>query len=196
MGEGAGLYAVYCSKLSFWCGDSHGDVGIRGSPRHDRRDRAPRRPAISVRPAVSGARSRVGAVLSGILLLIVGSTALAARSPASACRAGQRSSLLADLIFGRDIGRHVGVSEAAWQRFLAQEVTPRFPDGLTVMNASGQWRDRATGRTVHEPSKVVMIVLPGHTDDQARLAAVVAAYKRQFRQQSVGLIVQPACTAF
>jgi hypothetical protein len=129
-------------------------------------------------------------------LLIVGSTTLAAQSPESACRAGQEPRRLADLIFGRDIGRHVGVSEAAWQRFLAREVTPRFPDGLTVMKAFGQWRDRATGRMVREPSKVVMIVLPGHADDQARLEAVVAAYKRQFRQRSVGLIVQPACTAF
>ena len=104
--------------------------------------------------------------------------------------------MLAELTFGRDIGRHVGVSEAAWQRFLAREVTPRFPDGLTVMSAVGQWRDRSNGRIVREPSKLVMIVLPGKADDQARLDAVVAAYKQQFRQQSVGVIVQPACTAF
>ncbi len=145
---------------------------------------------------MSGARSRIGIVLSGILLLIVGSTTLAAQSPGSVCQAGLQSKLLADLTFGRDIGRHVGVSEAAWQRFLAREVTPRFPDGLTVMNASGQWRDHGTGRIVREPSKVVMIVLSGRADDQARLDAIVAAYKRQFHQQSVGVIVQPACTAF
>jgi uncharacterized protein DUF3574 len=196
MAAGAGLYAVYCSELSFWCRDSDGYVGIRRCTRNDQRNCPPGRPAISIRRAVSGIRSRLGAVLCGILLLNVGSTALAAQSPASACHAGQQARLLADLTFGRDVGRHIGVSEPAWQRFLAREVTPRFPDGLTVMNAFGQWRDRATGRLVREPSKVVMIVLPGHADDQARLDAVVAAYKSRFHQQSVGVILQPACTAF
>jgi hypothetical protein len=138
----------------------------------------------------------LGPVLFTILLLIGGSTALAARSLTSPCRAGQQSRLMAELTFGRDIGRHVGVSEAAWRRFLDREVTPRFPDGLTVVSALGQWRDRDTGRIVREPSKLLMIVLPGNADDQARLDAVVAAYKRQFKQQSVGVIVQPACTAF
>lgn len=98
-------------------------------------------------------------------------------------------------MFGRDIGNRVGVSEQAWQRFLAREITPRFPDGLTVTDASGQWRDPASGRIVREPSKLVIIVLPGN-DDEARLDAVVDAYKRQFRQQSVALVVEPACVSF
>ena len=148
---------------------------------------------------MSGARCRtrtLGPVLFIILLLAGGSKALAAQDPASACRAGQQPRLMAELTFGRDIGRHVGVSEAAWRRFLDREVTPRFPDGLTVVSALGQWRDRSTGRVVREPSKLIMIVLPGNADDQARLDAIVAAYKRQFHQQSVGVIVQPACAAF
>jgi hypothetical protein len=49
---------------------------------------------------------------------------------------------------------------------------------------------------VHEPSKHVEIVLPGNKDDDARLDAVVDAYKRAFRQHSVGVIVRPACVAF
>ena len=32
------------------------------------------------------------------------------------------------------------VSEREWALFLGQIVTPRFPDGLTVFEASGQWR--------------------------------------------------------
>lgn len=138
----------------------------------------------------------LGPVLFAILLSTGGPGAVAAPGAAPACRAGQHSRLMAELIFGRDIGRRTGVSEAAWRRFLDREVTPRFPDGLTVVNAVGQWRDRSTGRIVREPSKMLMIVLPGNADDHARLDAVVAAYKRQFQQQSVGIIVQPACAAF
>ncbi len=79
---------------------------------------------------------------------------------------------------------------------MAREITPRFPDGLTVTDALGQWRDPDSGRIVREPSKRVEIVLPGKADDRTRLDAIMSAYKRQFRQRSVGLIVQPACVSF
>ena len=74
-------------------------------------------------------------------------------------------------------GHGIGVSESAWQLFVARELVSRFPDGLTIIDAIGQWRDRDSGRIVREPSKHVEIVLPGNKDDDARLDAVVAAYK-------------------
>jgi hypothetical protein len=112
------------------------------------------------------------------------------------CRGAQQPKEVAELLFGRNIGSRLGVSEAAWARFLAREVTPRFPDGLTVVDALGQWRDRDTGRIVRERSKRVEIVLPGSEDDAAKLDAVVAAYKSRFRQQAVGVVVRPACVSF
>jgi len=60
----------------------------------------------------------------------------------------------------------------------------------------GQWRDPAAGTIVREPTKKVEIVLPGNADDAARLDAVVKAYKRKFRQHSVGVIVRSACVSF
>lgn len=123
-------------------------------------------------------------------------TGAIAQDPASACHGAQQRRNVAELLFGRDIGNRLGVSETAWQRFVAREITPRFPDGLTVTDALGQWRDPDSGRMVREPSKRVEIVLPGNPDDEARLEAIEAAYKRQFRQRSVGLIVQSACVAF
>ncbi|MFY9692910.1 MAG: DUF3574 domain-containing protein [Xanthobacteraceae bacterium] len=54
----------------------------------------------------------------------------------------------------------------------------------------------ASGGLVREATKRVDIVLRGHADDQAKLDAVVTAYKREFRQQSVGVIVQWACVSF
>jgi hypothetical protein len=100
---------------------------------------------------------------------------------------------VAELMFGRDIGSRLGVSERDWMRFLSREITPRFPDGLTVTDAFGQWRDRDTGKIVREPSERVEIVLPGKADDQAQLDAVAAAYKQQFHQQEVRVIVRSAC---
>jgi hypothetical protein len=113
-----------------------------------------------------------------------------------ACRGAQKPREVAELLFGRNIGNRLGVSEAAWARFVARELTPRFPDGLTVVDAVGQWRDRDTGKVVREPSKRVEIVLPGGEDDAAKLDAAVAAYKNRFRQQAVGVVVRPACVSF
>jgi hypothetical protein len=72
----------------------------------------------------------------------------------------------------------------------------RFPNGLTVFNAAGQWREQAMDKIVREPSKVVQIVLPGQVDDIARLNEIVEAYKTRFKQQSVVMIVRPACVSF
>jgi hypothetical protein len=140
-------------------------------------------------------RAVCGCLLGAILLSTAANTA-GAQTLALVCHGAQRPGTIAELLFGRDIGGHLGVSEAAWRRFVAREIAPRFPDGLTVASASGQWRDRKSGKIVREPSKLVLIALPGNADDQARLDAVVAAYKREFRQQSVGFIVQSACVSF
>jgi hypothetical protein len=78
-----------------------------------------------------------------------------------------------ELMFGRNIGGRLGVTEARWARFLAREVTPRFPDGLTVFDANGQWRDAKRGRAVREPSKIVRVLTSA--DAQQQIDAIVAA---------------------
>jgi hypothetical protein len=112
------------------------------------------------------------------------------------CRAGQRATELAELMFGRNIGNRLGVSETQWSRFVDREIISRFPDGLTVLNGAGEWRDRTSHRIMREPSKIVQIVLPGTPEDMSRLNEIVEAYKMRFKQQSVVVIVRPACVSF
>jgi hypothetical protein len=138
------------------------------------------------------------ACLAAFSFALVTATAISAGAQTATppCHGAQQPKMVAELMFGRDIGRGVGVSEPEWQRFVARELVSRFPDGLTIIDAIGQWRDRDSGRVVREPSKHVEIVLPGNKDDDAHLDAVAAAYKRTFHQHSVGVIVRPACVAF
>jgi Protein of unknown function (DUF3574) len=112
------------------------------------------------------------------------------------CRGAQKPQQIAELMFGRKIGDRVGVSELQWSRFVDREITPRFPDGLTVIDARGQWRDTDNKRIVREPSKLVQIVLPGKPEDADRLNEIAESYKKRFRQQSVGIILRPACISF
>jgi hypothetical protein len=124
-----------------------------------------------------------------------------ASTPALSCSAPLQPMQRIELMFGRRVHSnpvrgHPGVNDAAWTRFLAREITPRFPAGLTVIDAAGQWRDPASGRVTREPSRLVIIVTAGDASVDAGIAAVVAAYKKQFRQKSVGVVTSPVCAAF
>ena len=76
------------------------------------------------------------------------------------------------------------VSDAEWEGFLADAVTPRFPLGLTVLRADGQWRG-VDDLLVREPSRVVEIVHNGSADDGRRIGEIVAIYKERYQQSSV-----------
>jgi hypothetical protein len=130
------------------------------------------------------------------ILLLALALAGGARAQMVDCRSGQRPTEVAQLLFGRNIGNRIGVSESAWSRFVEREIVPRFPDGHTVYDAIGRWQDRAANRVAREPSKIVEIALPGTPEDMVRLNEIVEAYKSRFKQQSVGIIVRPACVSF
>jgi hypothetical protein len=128
---------------------------------------------------------------------LVGLTSCATRPPERlpTCPAGQEAHRTAQLFFGRNIGDKPGVSEADFRRFMDEDVTPKFPDGLTVMDGGGQWRGDEN-KLIREASKVVMIVLPKGRDVSGRIDAVRNAYKARFHQESVLLITQAACVSF
>jgi hypothetical protein len=83
------------------------------------------------------------------------------------------------------------VADAGWQAFIDEIVTPRFGDGLTVLEARGQWRDAHSGATTREPSRVVEIVHADAPAQQHSLAEIAAHYKRRFRQQAVLMTQAP-----
>jgi hypothetical protein len=86
-------------------------------------------------------------------------------------------------------------SDARWRQFLAREVTPRFPDGLTIYETSGQWRDPVRNVIVRERSRVLRVIVPPDVA-QEKIDAVADAYKKQFSQKSVGIVTHTACVSF
>ncbi len=126
-------------------------------------------------------------LILGLALLAIGARA--------ACGPGLRPATTAQMFFGLNVGAERSVGEAEWRRFLDTEVTPRFPDGLSVWDVAGQWKDPA-GVLSKEPAKALMIILPGAPADDAKLAAIIDLYKTRFHQESVLLMKQDACVAF
>jgi hypothetical protein len=88
------------------------------------------------------------------------------------------------LYFGRSIPGGGFVSEADWTGFLRDVVTPRFPEGLTVWAARGQWRD-SSGVIVQERSFVLELIHPADARLDASVAEIIAEYKHRFRQEAV-----------
>jgi hypothetical protein len=88
------------------------------------------------------------------------------------------------LFFGRDIPGGGMVSDEEWASFLQEIVTPRFPQGLTVWRADGQWLDEA-GRTVEEPVLVVEVLHPPGAEHDRAMAEIADEYARRFRQEAV-----------
>ena len=88
----------------------------------------------------------------------------------------------------------VAGSAADWHRFLATVVTPRFPDGLTVLDGRGQWRER--GHLSREVTRVLVIFYTPDATSEARIEAIRDLYERRFKQRSVLRADSTACVAF
>ena len=79
----------------------------------------------------------------------------------------------------------------SWPR----EITPRFPDGLSVLDVAGQWRD-PSGTMVRERSKLLLILAPSGASEIQRTDEIAQAYKRTFGQEFVLRAVTTACVSF
>lgn len=109
------------------------------------------------------------------------------------CSPSSAAQVRTTLYFG--LARPKGsVSELEWQTFLRDEVTARFPEGLTVWEAEGQWR-RSDGEIGHERTKVLLLVHSDTPGARESVQTVITHYRRKFDQESVLWETARVCTA-
>ena len=125
-------------------------------------------------------------------LLAVVALAGCATQPRLACPAGQSQLRTAQLFLGAKPPARV--NDAQLRRFVDQEVTPRFPHGVSIVDGGGQWKG-AENRMIREAAKVVLIVLPPKGDAAPKVEAVRLAYRTRFKQESVVVTPPPSCVA-
>jgi hypothetical protein len=120
--------------------------------------------------------------------------ALAVSLPANAndCRAPLSRAYQIELYFGRSLPGGGSVSDWQFRKFLAEIVTPRFPDGLTVIDAEGQFRPQG-GSLVRERTKLLILLVPKASAVDSKVEAVIAAYKRRFGARVVPRTETPIC---
>lgn len=113
---------------------------------------------------------------------------------AIACRPGSAPMARTELIFGTQRPRLPPVSGAAWRRFVAREIAPRFPDGFTLLEARGEWRGRRGG--IRETSHILIVWHGVTPHQQDKFEVLRSIYKQRFRQQSVLRIDGADCVSF
>jgi hypothetical protein len=111
------------------------------------------------------------------------------------CRLDARSMARLELLFGTARVGGASVSEADWAAFLDAEVTPRFPNGLTVLSGPGQWRGQSGGISRERAMMLVIWYAPSAQSDAA-IEAIRAAYRLRFDQESVMRIDGVSCVSF
>ncbi len=140
--------------------------------------------------------ARAGRLLVAAALALLALAAVPALAADTApCPPGTEEFAEYRLFFGRSQGSVEVVSEEAWRAFLAEEITPRFPDGLTVLDAAGQWQG-GSGEIVRERTKLLLVLAPPGGDAMQRTDEIADAYKQAFGQSSVLRVVTPACASF
>ena len=108
----------------------------------------------------------------------------------------QKPMIEIELYFGRDIEGRGIVSNGQWSKFASDILATDFPDGFTVTDASGAWRDPKSGRVLREPSKVVSAIVEPSSGLKARISDAAGTYRTRFHQQSVGVVTRVVCAAF
>jgi hypothetical protein len=116
--------------------------------------------------------------------------------PADGACAASDAMIETQLFFGLSKPRGGTVSAREWQAFVAGEITPRFPEGFSVIDGAGYWRDGATQQTISEKSKVLVRLHPASSEADAAIGAIIDAYKTKFEQEAVLRVDRPVCARF
>jgi len=130
-----------------------------------------------------------GSIVILAMVVLAGQIAVPAANPICRSQVGARQSdayYRTELYFGRSIPGGGQVSDDEWKKFLAGVVTPRFPNGFTILKATGQYREK-NGTVDKEPSEVLVFFYPmrSRTASRRKIEEIRRAYIKHFKQESV-----------
>ena len=139
---------------------------------------------------------RLPALVAACVLLAACASAPAPSAATAVARAAEPEKWVrTELYFGiapyEAEGLGLAAAEGSWRAFLDEEVTPRFPDGFTVLDGYGQGREGEGTEIVRTHGRVLVIV---HLDSPAKRAGIDAlreAYRVRTGAKSVLAVETP-----
>ena len=138
-----------------------------------------------------------GLLLAGLLLIVPSSAKTYIRAQTVETQTGNGANILTkdELYFGLSKPGGEMISEAQWQLFLSRVITPRFRDGITVVDAYGQYLN-SEGNLIKEKSKLVILIHENSQKKNQSIEEIIASYKQTFKQESVLRVTTSAKVSF
>jgi len=100
-----------------------------------------------------------------------------------------------ELIFGLSKSDGGLISEVEWQKFLDEYITPKFKEGLTILDADGQYLTQSN-EVIKERSKIVILLYEYNEEINESIEYIRSSYKKLFQQESVLRISTPVGVSF
>lgn len=125
--------------------------------------------------------------LAGLLFVVpvLPPTVARAQLPeTSETNSSQKTLFKDELYFGLTKPSGETISESEWQQFVNDVITPRFREGLTVLNGSGQFLN-SSGILIRENSKIVILIYESSPEKERAIHQIIETYKKTFQQESV-----------
>jgi hypothetical protein len=116
---------------------------------------------------------------------------------ASQCQPyGGHAMRIFDLYFGRSVSGRAAISDTEWRDFRDRVITPALPDGYTVLDGQGAWRNPHSNTTISEATKILVVALPDAPESQSVINGIRSNWEHRFHQYVVGMTVQTGCGSF
>ncbi len=138
------------------------------------------------------------AVMLFILCAVLGSSCAHTRNNPAAERQELHGEpyIQTTLVFGLSKTGGV-VTQAEWQYFVDSYITPRYMQGLTILDSDGQWMMR-TGEVIKEDSMIVILLYEAKSraENDKNIEYIIDTYKKLHQQEAVLRIDTAAGVSF
>ena len=136
-------------------------------------------------------------MVAAVLALCASTLSCSSEAQTNPCPQGTEPYTEYKLFFGRgDADNRRVVTDKEWDKFLEDTITAEFPDGLTILDAYGQYTD-SDEVLIKEDTKVLIILVP--LDDgtaSSKIDSIIEEYKRRFIRPAVLRQVISTCAVF
>ena len=88
-----------------------------------------------------------------------------------------------ELVFGLKKLNDKVVTKKEWKRFVEEVITPRFPDGFTITDGNGHWKEPE--EIISERSKIFSVVCTRDAETEIKINEIIQQYKTAFQQEAV-----------
>lgn len=139
-------------------------------------------------------------VISGLLVVLLNFSYGHGDAISQESSAGMREDpikwIRTELYFGGGLRKERGDYETVWNDYLDNVVTPRFPEGLTVLEATGQWRVKEGQKPRRGSSRIIILIHEASEEKSRNLDEIREIWKERAGHISVLKVTVPVEVSF